>query len=76
MTRAPDKQAPRPDRQGPRAGKPASSKAPPVPAPVGVVDGMPDRTSRPARWKLAILAAIFLAWVAFLAIVALTGALR
>ena len=76
MTPSPDKQAPRPDKHGPRAGKPASAQAPPVPAPVGVVDGIPDRTNRPARWKLALLAAIFLAWVAFLAIVALTGTLR
>jgi uncharacterized membrane-anchored protein len=34
--------------------------------PIDVVDGIADRSSRPAAWKYAALAAVFLAWVAVL----------
>jgi uncharacterized membrane-anchored protein len=34
--------------------------------PIDVVDGIADRTSRPAAWKYAMLALAFLAWVAVL----------
>ena len=43
--------------------KRATQEAPP---PVDVVDGIPDRTSRQAVWKYAVLALIFAAWVAVL----------
>ena len=45
--------------------KPAPPPVEPT-EPVDVVDGIPDRSARPAWWKAAILAAVFVAWVAFL----------
>ena len=41
-------------------------KNPPPPEPRDVVDGVPDRTPRPAAWKYLLLALIFLLWVALL----------
>ena len=38
----------------------------PVTEPVDVVDGIPDRTTRPSLWKYVLLGAIFLAWLGFL----------
>ncbi|MCD6377535.1 MAG: hypothetical protein J7L99_01650 [Planctomycetes bacterium] len=43
--------------------------------PVDVIDGIPDRTSRPSWWKYAILAGIFLAWVGFLIACKIIGSL-
>ena len=34
--------------------------------PVNRVDGIPDRSPRPALWKYVVLAVIFLGWLAFL----------
>ena len=34
--------------------------------PVNLIDGIPDCSVRPARWKYALIAAIFLVWLAFL----------
>jgi hypothetical protein len=48
-------------------------KAPEPPEPVDAVDGIPDRSSNPAAWKYLLLAAIFLAWVAFLVYCQLAG---
>ncbi len=48
---------------------------PDVPEPVDVVDGIPDRSGAPHRWKYAVLVLIFLGWVGFLIYCALAGAL-
>jgi len=37
-----------------------------LPEPVDVVDGIPDRSPRPARWKYVALVVVFVAWVALL----------
>ena len=42
--------------------------------PVDVADGIPDRSARRAWWKYALLAAVFLGWVAFLVYCQLAGA--
>jgi hypothetical protein len=44
-----------------------------VPPPVDVVDGIPDRQARPAKWKYVLLAVVFLAWVAFLVYCQIAG---
>jgi hypothetical protein len=44
-----------------------------IPQPVNRVDGIPDRSTRPALWKYLLLVAIFLAWVAFLIYCQLAG---
>ena len=56
-------------------GKPAASTAPaPRPTtPVDVVDGIPDRAAKPASWKYALIAALFVAWVAFLIFCQIAG---
>ncbi|KKM44042.1 hypothetical protein LCGC14_1562100 [marine sediment metagenome] len=46
---------------------------PAAPDPVDVVDGVPDRSSRPAAWKLAVPILIYLAWVCFLVISRMAG---
>ena len=38
----------------------------PAAEPVDLVEGIPDRAVRPALWKYVLIAAIFLAWLAFL----------
>jgi len=43
------------------------------PEPAGVVDGIPDRSSKPAAWKYVLLAAGVLGWVAFLVYCAVAG---
>jgi hypothetical protein len=48
------------------AGTGDRSDRPKPPEPVDVVDGIPDRSPRPAWWKYAVLAAVLLAWVGFL----------
>jgi len=45
--------------------KPAPTHRRP-PAPVNVVDGMPDRSERPRLWKYLLLAGVFAAWIGFL----------
>lgn len=54
----------------------AGGSSPPAgaPEPVDVVDGIPDRSARGRAWKLAVLAGVFVAWVAFLIYCALAGA--
>ncbi|MCD6364971.1 MAG: hypothetical protein J7M14_03765 [Planctomycetes bacterium] len=44
------------------------------PEPVDVVDGIPDRTSRPVLWKYLLLGVIFAVWVAFLVFCQIAGA--
>lgn len=44
--------------------------------PVNMVDGIPDRSPSPRRWKYALLAGIFLAWLAFLIYCLVTGGVR
>ncbi len=34
--------------------------------PVDVVDGLADRQAKPPRWKYILIAAIYVAWIAFL----------
>ena len=49
------------------SNRPRDSDAPRVlPEPVDVVDGIADRSPRPAWWKYVALLAAFLAWLAFL----------
>ena len=49
------------------AQRQAEREAVPLPPePVDVVDGIPDRAARTPAWKYIVIAAIFLAWVAFL----------
>lgn len=43
------------------------------PEPAGVVDGIPDRSSKPAAWKYVLLAGVMLGWVAFLVYCAVAG---
>ncbi|MDY7011087.1 MAG: hypothetical protein SVV80_10105 [Planctomycetota bacterium] len=43
--------------------------------PVDVIDGVPDRSSNPRLWKYLVLAALFGAWIAFLVICGIIGAL-
>ena len=40
---------------------------------VNEVNGIPDRSLRPAVWKYAVLTAVFLAWVGFLVYCQLAG---
>ncbi len=63
------------NRPGPSAPRPGRSapEPPPAPAPVNLVDGVPDRSPRRHIWKYVLLAVIFLAWVAFLVYSALAG---
>ncbi len=56
-----------------RAEPTDKKKKPASPAPVDVVDGIPDRARSPARWKYVALALIFLAWIAFLIYCLLAG---
>jgi len=43
------------------------------PAPVDVVDGIPDRSPSSPAWKIALIVLIFAAWVAVLVYVQLAG---
>jgi hypothetical protein len=36
------------------------------PPPANLIDGIPDRSDRPAAWKRVVLALVFLAWLGFL----------
>ena len=40
---------------------------------VNQVNGIPDRSIRPAAWKYLLIVAIFLAWVGFLVYCRLAG---
>jgi len=52
-----------------------TDKTPPAPTdPIDVVGGIPDRQSRPPRWKFVVLAGVFVAWVAFMLYCQLAGA--
>ena len=41
--------------------------------PIDVVDGLPDRSSRPSLWKYLALLLVFLAWVAALIYIDIVG---
>jgi hypothetical protein len=47
--------------------------AAPVPEPVDVVDGIPDRDAAVPAWKYLALAGVFTAWTVFLVYVAMAG---
>ena len=51
----------------------AAPPRPPAPAPLDVVDGIPDRSAHPQLWKYILLAAIFVGWVVFMVVSALAG---
>ena len=38
----------------------------PPPEPIDVVDGVPDNTRNPSRWRLGVVLIVFVVWVAFL----------
>ena len=57
-----------------RAAAAPAQPASAVPEPVDVVDGIADRSGHPARWKILLLALIFLLWVAFLVYCGIAGA--
>ena len=44
-----------------------------APEPVNVVDGIPDRSTHSGTWAYLIVAAVFVAWVAFLVYCQLAG---
>ncbi len=48
-------------------------KQPAPPKPVNLIDGIPDRSPHPARWKYLTLLVVFLAWVAFLVFCRIAG---
>ncbi len=43
------------------------------PAPIDVVDGIPDRNGGSGIWRRVIIGAVFAAWVAFLAYCVMAG---
>ena len=49
--------------------RPATAPQPPV----DVVDGIPDRSAKPAAWKYVLLAIIFAVWMAVLIYLAAAG---
>ena len=52
----------------------AADDPPPLPPPArDVVEGIPDRTRSRPPWKFILIAAIFLAWVAFLYLLHVAG---
>ena len=55
--------------------KPPKEGLPPndIPDPVDVVDGIPDRSADRSVWKYVVMAAVFSAWLAFLAYCWLAG---
>jgi len=61
--------------KGAKADEQKRKQKSPLPEPVDVVDGVPDRSRRVAPWKYALLAAIFLAWLGFLIYCAAAGKL-
>jgi len=50
-----------------------SQKPTAAPAPADMIDGIPDASAHRSRWKYAVIAAVFLAWVGFLVYCALAG---
>ena len=58
----------------PTKGQPEGKTHPTVPTePIDVIDGIPDRSSRGARWKLLILLTVFALWVAVLVLIHALG---
>ena len=56
-----------------KKSKPNPTAAPPLPEPVDVVDGIPDRSATVPRWKFAVILLVFMAWVGFMLIVQIVG---
>lgn len=54
--------------------KQADKTPPPPPEPIDVVEGIPDRRARSQRWRLLVLAGVFVAWIAFMLYCQLAGA--
>ena len=54
-----------------KKGKSRHPRKPPARAPVA--DEIPDRSENPAKWKYLLIAAVFVAWVAFLVYCWLAG---
>jgi len=52
---------------------PPARSTPPIPPPIDVVDGIPDRRPDRPIWIYLLLAAIFLAWAVFLIFVQIHG---
>ncbi len=48
------------------AGRDADDGRQHPPEPVDVVDGIPDRKAKPSPWAYVLIAAVFVAWLAFL----------
>ena len=46
-----------------------------IPEPVDVIDGVPDRSGKAHPWKYLAVAAVFLAWIGFLVLCGIIGAL-
>ncbi|MCD4825458.1 MAG: hypothetical protein K8S55_12745 [Phycisphaerae bacterium] len=47
----------------------SESTSQPIPKPVDINDGIPDRVASPSRRRLVLVMLIFAAWIAFLAYV-------
>ena len=52
--------------KGPKDAQNRRSRAHNVPEPVDVVEGIPDRSARPAVWQYVAIAAVFALWIAML----------
>jgi len=57
-----------------RSKRSGSADPAPLPEPVDVVDGIPDRSAHAPAWKYVLIALLFLAWLAFLIYCAVAGA--
>ena len=42
--------------------------------PVDIADGIPDRQSKPQRWRWLVIAAVLALWIAFLIYLSMTSA--
>ena len=58
-----------------RVRSPQRQREEPLPEPVDVVDGIPDRSRRPATWKYVLLILLFAGWICLLVIFLVAGAL-
>ncbi len=55
------------DAKDAKAADKSNAKEPPAPPePLDMVDGIPDRAATRPVWKLILIVAIFLVWMAFL----------
>jgi len=54
------------------AGRRSKSRSEPT-EPVNLVDGIPDRSPRPAKWAYVVIGVVFVAWVAALVYCRMAG---